>query len=82
MIVQNGYDPQQQKLSFRQLLICCVWVNMCLVSLRLDPVLFLSRNDTKKTETLNVGKLLFFLNFERIFCEKNNINIGEERSKV
>ena len=55
---------------------------MCLVSLRLDPVLFLSRNDTKKTETLNVGKLLFFLNFERIFCEKNNINIGEERSKV
>ena len=40
---------------------------MCLVSLRFDPVLFLSRNDTKKTETLNVGKLLFFLNFERIF---------------
>ena len=40
---------------------------MCLVSLRLDPVLFLSRNDTGKTETLNVRKLLSFLNFERIF---------------
>ena len=40
---------------------------MCLVSLRLDLVLFLSRNDTKKNLTLNVRKLLFFLNFERIF---------------
>ena len=50
---------------------------MCLVSLRLDPVLFLSRNDTKKTETLNVGKIL-----REYFGEKNNINIGEERSKV
>ena len=50
---------------------------MCLVSLRLDPVLFLSRNDTKKTETLHVRKLLFFfLILSEYFGNKNNINIG------